>query len=150
MRVKLADETSEMKKVRVVTRRALYADKCDACGKVFQMTKWSGGDSERRLAELHGIFDRCATDKDGRGMGNMFSACVCSFDCAHQIFTGGWRNMPQFKPYAEADATLVRGELVLTAFVKNAETMRTEWEQSPSTAEHGIHPVTQWVAHDEL
>ena len=74
-RLKLKDSIEGKKTVTVEKKSALYATKCDCCGKVFQMKEYC---NDNDLGYLKGTFDTMATGTDGRGMGNGFSADVCS------------------------------------------------------------------------
>lgn len=129
MRVKLENEVTIAKTVCVSVRPALFVPKCDGCGKIFLMKKWNGNDE--LLGEIRGTFDDVAYDpEDGKSMGNVFSATVCSFKCAHEVFVnGGWRNMEGYKPYADKDIPLVRAELRITSLVEGEKKVREEWSK---------------------
>lgn len=126
MRVQLEEEVTAQRLCKVRVRPTLYASKCDACGKVFKMKPYC---NDEGLAYLKGTFQHCATDPETKkGMGNGFSATVCSFKCAHEVFAnGGWRKMPEYKPYADADIKLIRCELKITSFVLDEQEIREEW-----------------------
>ena len=115
------------KKSQTVTvKEALWADVCDNCGKVFVMKEFC---NERNRARLNGTFDSCATDpKTGKGLGNMFSATICSFACADALMNGGWKKLKEYKPYVDVDAVLARGEVTITSDVKTQEQLIEEWE----------------------
>jgi hypothetical protein len=124
MRVKLEDEVR--KKRPVVVREALWAERCDACQKVFGMGEVC---NEQGRAHLRGIFDKVPRI-DGRTQGNGFSATVCSLLCAHKLFAeGGWRNMEEYKMYADIDATLLRGEAVITVHMMTEDELRKQWKE---------------------
>ena len=121
-RIKLEDQVTEKKMVEVVVRSDLYALKCDACGKIFQMKEYC---NDTNLAEICGTFDRCV---ESQGLGNMFHATCCSFHCAHSLFDGkGWKLIPQYKPYVDAGAALVRAKLQITSMVLDEAAIRDKW-----------------------
>lgn len=124
MRVKLENEVRETRKVSVVVRPELYARQCDSCGQVFDM-----GATPTALGELKGIFAESVAGPDGRSMGNTFSATVCSFACAHEIYAErGWAKLKAYKPYAKAGVELARVELALGPARHEAEIRKT-WEK---------------------
>ena len=126
MRVKLEEEVVENRPQ--IVKQALWAERCDACQKVFVMGEVC---NERGRAQLRGIFDKVPV-VDGRSHGNTFGATVCSFLCAHALFAeGGWRNMAKYKPYADIDATLLRGEVVITVHSQTPEQLRKKWKAQP-------------------
>jgi hypothetical protein len=138
MRVKLEDEVTVEKKMRVSVRPALIVPKCDGCGKIFYMKKWNPNDES--LGELHGTFDVGGMDivdpRTGKGMGNIFLATVCSFKCAHELFaSGGWRKMENYKPFADADVPLVRAALRITSLVVDEKKVREEWMEIDESTE---------------
>ena len=111
MRFMLRDSVTVTKKVPVKFRKGpLHAQRCDSCGKVFQM----GGEVPIRggngCGTLVGMFSDSANDKDGRGLGNSFSSDVCSFACADKVMGGGWKVLKEYKPFAKIGAELVRCE----------------------------------------
>jgi hypothetical protein len=135
MQVKLADEVRVQKMVEVQEKPTLYASKCDGCDKVFVMDEFC---NEGRRGELRGTFERVATDEDGRGMGNGFMANVCSFKCAHEVFAnGGWRKIPEYRRFADADITLGRAELTLTRYVQGEREIRRRWDSNEDTTQEG-------------
>lgn len=123
---KLRDEVTGIARVTYTKRPALYASECSACGKLFRMDNHVRGITP---AHLEGIFDRCAEDEDGRGIGNMFSATVCSFLCVDTLFSGGWRDMEQYQPFVKADAVLERVSVTITAHIKTEQDLIREWEE---------------------
>lgn len=125
--IKIADEVREDRVVSVLVRKDLYAHKCHGCGKLFGMKPFA---NDEQLAVLRGTFAEGVNDPDtGRGLGNMFRAEVCSFQCAHEVFAnGGWRSIQEYKPYADADIPLVRGELRITSLLQSEEALKKEWE----------------------
>ncbi len=128
-RIKLKDPVKATRKVEVTTRPALYADKCDGCGRVFEMIEFCG---EQGRARLRGTFNICPNDDDGRGMGNMFEAVVCSFACAHRVFADdGWKKIDAYEPFVKAGATLARGEVTVTACVRTQAEIVKAWENAP-------------------
>lgn len=127
--VKLTYPDGTTDEVEREIKPALWADKCHGCGLVFHMEPYSG--YRQFLAEVHGIFDECGVDEEGRGLGNMFSATVCSFACADRIMKGGWRDMPDYKPFADIDATLVRAECHVTSLVKDQQQLIRDWAAKP-------------------
>ena len=128
-RIKLKDPVEVTREVKVTTRPTLYADKCDGCGLVFEMIEFC---AEQNRARLRGTFDMCPNDDDGRGMGNMFEAVVCSFVCAHAVFAeGGWKKIKAYKPFVKAGATLARGEVTITARTRTQGEIVKAWETAP-------------------
>jgi hypothetical protein len=132
-RVKLRDEKTRKKTIKATVKPALYALECDGCGRVFRFVgEWSSGGNHsqkhRPAGELHGHFDRCAKDRDGRGLGNMFSATVCSFGCAQHV-VDNWKKIDRYKPYAKAKAKLHRLEIHLSMFTKGEDELVQEWEE---------------------
>lgn len=135
MRIKLEEEVRTERVLSVRVRSSLYVQKCDGCGRVFRMEKWSG--NEKFLGELHGTFDSVACDKDGRGLGNGFAADVCSFQCAHEVFArGGWRKIERYRPFADADIPLARAELLITAHAAGEEKIREDWMATDESAQN--------------
>lgn len=129
MRIKLRDPVEVTREVKVQARPALHADKCDGCGLVFRMLEFC---NEQGRAELRGTFDRCPDDENGRGMGNMFRATVCSFACAHRVFTeDGWKKIDEYLSYVKAGATLARAEVVITSTLITEGQIVQAWEQAP-------------------
>jgi len=128
-RVKLKDAIEGKKTVTVEKKAALYANKCDCCGKIFQMKEYC---NDTDLAYLKGTFDSCATGKDGRGLGNGFSATVCSFKCADKLMTGGWKQMKEYKPFSNEKANLVRCELRITSYVIEEKRLVELWDKLPT------------------
>lgn len=130
-RVKLEDKVTETKVIKVVVRDELYALKCDGCGTVFHMAQFC---NDVGLSNLQGTFDACAVHPETRkSMGNTFLANVCSFKCAHEVFqNGGWKNIPEYKPYADQDIPLVRGSLTITTFVSGEDEIRRHWDAKNS------------------
>lgn len=112
----IADAILVERTVKVIAHPAVYASKCDSCGRVFDMKPFC---NDTRLGELDGTFDKSADDPEtGRGLGNIFSAMVCSFACADAIFgKRGWVDMEEYRPFVDAGAELVRAELKLTSYV---------------------------------
>lgn len=136
MRIQLEEAVHTERVCRIQVRPPLYASKCDGCGKVFQMKPFC---NDNNLAFLSGTFEHCATDPETKkGMGNGFSAVACSFQCAHVIFTGAWRNIPQYKPFADEDIRLVRCELKITSYVVDEKAIREEWEKINQTTRDRI------------
>ncbi len=127
MRIKLRDELRKTVPTEVVAKRALYATKCDACGKEFDMGEWCNENHDgRRGGQLHGTFD-----KSSREDGNIFSADVCSFRCAHKLFAAdGWKALKGYAWFKTHGAVLVRVELRLTALVRSGKELTSAWEAS--------------------
>ncbi len=127
-RVKLKNAIEGKKTVTVEKKAALYATKCDCCGKVFQMKEYC---NDTDLGYLKGTFDSMATGSDGRGLGNGFSANVCSFKCADKLMTGGWKDLKEYKPYVKEKANLVRCELKITSYVIEKKNLISQWDKLP-------------------
>jgi hypothetical protein len=106
MRKKLKEAVHTRTLVKIEVKPALYADKCDCCGKLFTLDKYCN--DKLSPGDMQGTFDQCSGSK-----GNMFFATVCSMDCAAKIFNGGWKDMRGYKSYAKEGATLVRIELFM-------------------------------------
>lgn len=108
----------------------LRADKCQGCGQVFKMEPAHG--YRTGLGEVRGIFSECADDPEtGKGLGNMFFATVCSFACADKVMKGGWRDIDEYQPYADIDATLLRCECHITSQMKYEDDLVREWAVMP-------------------
>lgn len=123
--IKLENAVMVEKIMTVESRPALYASKCSSCGKIFRMLEWC---NERCRGVIDGTFDEGAVDPEtGKGMGNIFTVEVCSFACAHEIFTGGWRRIQEYKPFADADIALARAELTITFKVDDEAAIRAKW-----------------------
>jgi hypothetical protein len=128
VRTKIAEAVTVEQSMIVEVRPDLYASKCDACERVFEMEPFC---NDRNLATLHGTFETPSqvVDSDNRGLGNMFNATVCSFKCAHTLFAeGGWKKMKEYKPFVDADARLARAEVCVTVYVKEQEEILREWK----------------------
>jgi hypothetical protein len=124
-KIKLEDAVTTKKTLDVQVRPALYASKCDSCGKVFHMKPFC---NDRELGVVNGTFEESPTDRDGRGIGNGFIASVCSFACAHEIFAnGGWKKMTDYAVFAKADIRLARAHLTLTPYLQTEEEVRLAW-----------------------
>jgi len=121
--VKIKEAIVGKKTITVEKKRALYAQKCDCCGMVFKMNEYC---NDTGLAIMKGTFDDMA-----EGMGNMFSATVCSFICADKIMKGGWKTIPDYKPYAKIKANLVRCELKITSYVIGEKELINQWNNLP-------------------
>ena len=124
--IKLKNAIKGKKTIAYERKAALFAKKCDCCEIIFNMDKYCNDNLEP--SELKGTFSSGAVAIDGRHLGNMFQATVCSFECAHKIFNGAWENIPEYKPYKKAKAHLVRVELGLTSLIKTEEELISEWE----------------------
>ena len=97
-----------------------HAMGCDFCGEYFEMEKWC---KDSDVATLHGIFDQCCP-----GWGNGFSATICSFQCAHELFENEkWKDMKKYKRFVKLKAKLVRVECYLTCLKKTSEEIVEEW-----------------------
>jgi hypothetical protein len=123
--VKLKEAIKGKQTITIEKKPALYASKCDCCGLVFQMEEYC---NDKELGYLKGTFDNSAIDSYGKGMGNMFSATVCSFKCADEIMKGGWKRMKDYKPYIKSKANLVRCEVEITAYVIEEKELIKKWE----------------------
>lgn len=121
----LREAQTGMARITYTKRPALYASECSACGRLFRMDDRA---KDITPAHLKGIFDRCAEDEDGRGLGNVFSATACSFACADVLFSGGWRKMEQYQPYVKVGAILERTSVTITTHVKTESDLIAEWE----------------------
>jgi hypothetical protein len=124
--IKLKDAIKGKKTITYVKKQDLWARKCDCCGLIFKMEGRSQDSYPPSI--MHGIFSQCATGKDGRGLGNMFEATVCSFACADKIFKGGWENMSEYIPYKKEKAHLEWTSLYMTSSIKTEEQIIKEWK----------------------
>jgi hypothetical protein len=141
-RIELRKAIRKRKSFTVEVKSQLHADKCDGCGKVFEMEEYC---NDKDLASLRGTFDKGAADKDGRGLGNMFFATACSFACAHEVFTGGWKKMKQYKPFKKVGAILARGELTITPYVKNEDELVEEWDDKEDHKYFDVRPPQSMI-----
>jgi hypothetical protein len=129
MRVKLEEEVVENRPQ--IVKQALWAERCDACQKVFSMDPISiqfggliGTSKESGRSEMFGKFD-----KRPNGGDNDFLATICSLLCAHNLFAeGGWRSMPAYKAHVDIDAKLMRAETAVTAHSQTPEQLREKWK----------------------
>jgi len=111
------------KTVQYNKKDALRATKCDACGKLYQMSSWCNDDF---VGLLRGTFDKMPGTH-----GNMFDALVCSFACAEQIMQGGWKKLEEYKDFVAVGATLVRAEVKITTAFKTEQELIDDWESKP-------------------
>ena len=121
MEVRIKKAICAKKTITYEKKSDRWAQKCDYCGKIFRMDKYCN--DLLAPAILSGIFSECADNE-----GNMFLATVCSFACAEKMFKGGWKNMPDYKPFKKINAYLVRVQLGLTSLIKTEEVLIKEWE----------------------
>ncbi len=129
MNCKLEDEVMEERVTKVRVRPALYASKRENCGGIFRMKDPKNGNRGIRNGTLSGYFSKDAirTDGTGIGLGDRFSATVCSFECANTLYMGGWEFLPQYKPFVLVGATLIKIELTLSMPVEDEAAIRKEW-----------------------
>ena len=121
--IELRKEVTAKARITYTKKRALHAQQCDACGKIFEMRGRTTRDHVSP-GTLIGMFDRCVGDR-----GNGFSATICSFACADVLYTGKWRDMKEYRPYARAHAILERIEAHLTADVRTEAEITEAWEK---------------------
>ncbi len=119
MHIKLADEVTRQETIAVGVRPALHARKCDSCGTVFKMEPYC---NDQDLGELVVTFH----PTPGSNIGIMD---VCSFRCAHELFTGGWRKVPSLKEFVDCDAKLVRARITVTSMVLSEALIRSKWQE---------------------
>ena len=119
--IKLKDSLKGDKKITYEKKPALYAKKCDACGRIFQMYEYA---NDHDLAELKGTFDIVKPSH-----GNMFFATSCSFKCADDLMNGKWKEIETYNDYKDAGAKLIRCELKITSFIKDEAELISEWEE---------------------
>lgn len=119
--IELRKKVIGMVEVEQVVKPALRALKCDSCGKIFQMRGPAA-------ALLQGIFNRTVHTPQGYTCGNTFRTVVCSFHCAGEIFSGGWRKLSFYKRFAEQGAELEQVALTITTHVKYEKELLREWE----------------------
>lgn len=129
--IKLEDRVIEKREVDVEVRPALYANRCAACQRIFVMNEFC---NDGQIALLSGTFDKCANDPEtGKSKGNQLSVNVCSFRCADDLFArDGWESLPEYRPFVDVDAKLVRCMLTLTAYVDDEKTIRKKWAETKS------------------
>lgn len=117
----------EEKLVKVEVKPILFALRCDNCGKVFRMEPWGnvqGGD-------FHATFEDQPRDpKTGRTEANSFNADVCSFKCADELYTGGWKKLPQAKLFVKQKCRLARAEVAMTTPFLDERTLRKERDRN--------------------
>lgn len=139
MGIKLKDAVKGKKTVSFDKKPALYASVCDGCGKVHEMKPFC---NDNDLGRLRGTFDTYdVRGDDGKGLGNMFSAIVCSFKCADVLMKGGWKKMKEYKPYAIANANLVRCEVKITSYVVGEDELIKEWKKQEPRKYGTLTPV---------
>lgn len=126
--IELKKSVKGKKTITYERKKSLRAYVCDSCGKVYKMKPYCNDDN---LGIIRGTFDNCAIGFDGKGLGNMFSANVCSFKCADDIMKGGWKKIKEYKPYIKSKANLVRCELKVTSYVIKEDELIKEWEKRP-------------------
>lgn len=119
--IKLRKAITAKKTISYDKKPDLWAQKCECCGLIFKMDKYCN--DQLAPAVMSGTFSKCAGDS-----GNMFFATVCSFACADKIFKGGWKDLPEYKPYKRVKAILIRVSLGLTSLVKTEENLIKEWQ----------------------
>lgn len=129
--IELRKAVTARKRVTYTQRRALHANKCDACGRVYTAEKWNA--NEPQSCKAHGTFHPSSPCE-----GNGFFADVCSFECAGKLMAGGWRKMKAYKCHAKAGGELVRLELHMTRFVYNEAESVKQWEESAPLADEGF------------
>jgi len=128
MRRKLRSEVRKNVEVEKVIKTDLYADVCEACGRVFEMEVPPPGgffSMNQRAAIMNGIFDGCAEKQ-----GNMFSFTVCSFGCAHALMQGGWKRIERCKPFVAEGREIERAELFITKHRKDQAQLEKEWDEA--------------------
>jgi len=140
MHVKLADAVTQEETIEVGVRPALHALKCDACGTIFTMAKFSPNDTA--LGQMHCTFN----NQHGT---NVFNLHVCSFHCAHELMTGGWRKHPDLQHHAEADVQLVRAELRITSLVLSEALIRSKWQTVDRFEANKRRAMEMWSEPDE-
>lgn len=127
-RVTVRKETKKAVRQMVVDKEALVAKQCDCCEKIFDMNDNRDGPA----GELRGMFEASVADKDGRSLGNMFSATACSFLCAHKIVTGGWKKFKDYAPYAKHKVKLGRVSFTISPLITEAELL-ADWQSGART-----------------
>ena len=134
--VKVTEPVRVTREITYVAKDPLYMSVCDGCNKRFLMEEWC---NDGELATLTAPFDGTAERQ-----GNMFTATCCSFICAHRIFDGGWKSMPQYDAFLQADRNLVRGSIKITTLVKGEKEAVAAWEESGPTCEISETGSTMW------
>ena len=121
--VKLRDAVKGRTTISYEKKEELRGMKCAGCEQVFNMEIWCN--DQRAPGLLTGTFDEAPN-------GNGFSCYVCSFKCAHDVFTGGWKKLKEYKEFVKCKAKLARVELGLTNIFKDEAQMIEEWESQPN------------------
>jgi len=112
------------REVEVQIRPPLYASVCDNCGTVFKMPEWCTEEKDGfNNGLVHGTFDQNIALH-----GNMFAADVCSFACADQLTSGGWKKLERYKVFKEAGAKIARAAVRITELVLEPQLV-AEWEK---------------------
>lgn len=116
----LKEAVVESKNVEYIVKAALPGRTCDMCETTYvvRTTEWQN-------FRLTGIFDKVSTN-----YGNTFDIQVCSFGCAHQAYTGGWRKLPSFRDRARHGFEMLRAELRIERLC-SPEEAQARWEDSP-------------------
>lgn len=138
--IKLRDAVKGTAKVRYTQRPTLWAQQCAGCGRIFKMIGMKLEGPTRVPGSMRGLFDQCAEDRDGRGLGNMFNCSVCSLACAQIVQDGAWTTIKEYKPYAKIGAKLERVEVYVTNTLLNETEIIAQWEQAtprPAPTEQG-------------
>ena len=112
--------------VTFTKKPALRALKCECCGRVFQMQPICN--DQMTPSQMVGIFNMTPNDANGRGLGNMFEATVCNFQCADTMFLYGWKELDRYQPYVQAGAELIRVQLGLTTAIVDEDELVKAWE----------------------
>lgn len=118
-RIELRKAITQQVTVDKEVRPTLWARRCDSCNRVFMMAREEHGNAE-------GVFDKT----DPHVHGNMFSAHACCFECVANIKNGGWRDMPAYAAFVNADARLIRLTSTISDRIDESELIRI-WESKP-------------------
>lgn len=115
--------TKKVTRIETV-KPALYLMQCDCCDRIFTMERLY---HEHSPGYMTGIFDGCATDRNGRGLGNMFNFCVCSFKCAEELYHGGWKKLGKYKDYKRCKNEILRAEVQIGELITEEKAIKI-WE----------------------
>jgi hypothetical protein len=121
--IKIRKKQTRKVEVCETVRPDLWVTVCDECGVRFKMHRWCNDQLHPGL--LKGTFDRSHPEKGGNG----FEATVCSLSCAHELFCGGWKKLPDYRALERVGATLARVELGLTAITETEAQVVEAWEK---------------------
>lgn len=122
--VKLRNEKTKKVRVKRTTKQALWARKCDNCGRVFYMP--ASGYENGRITILMG---KALTMFDNRHV----VADICSIDCASAIFHGGWKRLKSAKSYKKAKIKPLSADIRVAKTIQFEDELVREWKEKPES-----------------